>query len=139
MDSPATIALISIHPQYVDLISSGVKKIEFRKRFFSKTVKTLVIYSTAPISRIVGYADVGHIEYSTPNTLWKLYNSIGGIDKKNFFDYYANVSNATGIHIHRYTPLEKTLAISFLNTTPPQSYKYLTDEEFSRVCKFGGV
>ena len=137
MDSSAQTVLISIHPQYVDLISSGKKKIEFRKRKFSRPIKRFVVYSTAPVSKLVGFFDVENIESSTPEKLWENYSSIGGINRADFFDYYANTENAIGIHIKKYTPFPKALNISLLNTTPPQSYKYLSENEFDLMRNFG--
>lgn len=137
MDSSAKIVLISIHPQYVNLISAGMKKIEFRKRNFSSQIKRFVVYSTAPVSKIVGFFDVESIETSTPQKLWEDYSSIGGIKQEDYFKYYANTENAVGIHIKKYTPLQNAFNISLLNTTPPQSYKYLTDSEFDLVQNLG--
>ena len=130
MDSSSATVLISIHPRYVDLISSGEKKVEFRKRKFSRKIKRFVVYSTAPVCKIVGFFDVDSIECATPQELWDEYSSVGGIAQKDFFDYYANTSTAVGIRIKKYTPFANAFDISFLNTVPPQSYKYLTDEEF---------
>ncbi|MBQ9206785.1 MAG: ASCH domain-containing protein [Treponema sp.] len=137
MDSSAKTVLISIHPQYVDLISSGKKKIEFRKRNFACPVKRFVVYSTAPVSKIVGFFDVEDIECTTPQKLWENYASVGGIEQKDYFEYYANTSNAVGIRIKKYTPFQNAFNISVLNTTPPQSYKYLTDRDFILVNNLG--
>lgn len=137
MDSKTKNVLISIHPKYVDLISAGKKKIEFRKRSFSRPIKRILVYSTAPVSKVVGFFDVENIEISTPGKLWKDYSDIGGIGRVDFFNYYANATNAVGIHIKKYTSFNQALSISLLNTTPPQSYKYLTDKEFDFVQKKG--
>lgn len=137
MDSSAKTVLISIHPKYVDLIFSGKKKIEFRKRNFAQPVKRFVVYSTAPVSKIVGFFDVENIECATPQDLWDNYSSVGGIEKQDFFKYYANTSEAVGIRIKKYTPFENRLDISLLHTTPPQSYKYLSDGEFDFVQNTG--
>ena len=137
MDSSAKTVLISIHPKYVDLISAGKKKIEFRKRNFSCPIKRFVVYSTAPVSKIVGFFDVDAIECDSPQKLWENYSSVGGINQKDFFNYYSHTSNAIGIRIKKYTPLSKAFNISLLNTTPPQSYKYLSDKEFDLVKSLG--
>lgn len=137
MDSTGKIVLISIHPKYVDLISTGKKKIEFRKRNFSHPIKHFVVYSTAPVSKIVGFFDVDTIECDSPQKLWETYSEIGGIEQQDYFDYYANTSNAVGIRIKNYTPLSNAFNISLLNTTPPQSYKYLSESEFDLVKDLG--
>ena len=139
MDSKATTVLISIHPKYVDLISAGKKKIEFRKRSFSHPVKRFVVYSTAPVSKVVGFFDVDSIVCDSPQKLWETYAAVGGIEQNDYFDYYANKSMAVGIRIKNYSPLSNSFNIKMLNTTPPQSYKYLTDREFDLVRDLGKI
>lgn len=137
MDSTAKTVLISIHPKYVDLISTGKKKIEFRKRSFSQPIKRFVVYSTAPVSKVVGFFDVDTIVCDSPQNLWETYSAVGGIERNDYFDYYANKSTAVGIRIKNYTSLSNAFNIKLLNTTPPQSYKYLTDSEFDLVRDLG--
>ena len=139
MDPKATTVLISIHPKYVDLISAGKKKIEFRKRSFSHPIKRFVVYSTAPVSKVVGFFDVDSIVCDSPQKLWETYAAVGGIEQNDYFDYYANKSMAVGIRIKNYTPLSNSFNIKMLNTTPPQSYKYLTDREFDLVRDLGKI
>lgn len=133
MDSESAIVLIAMHPQYVDLISQKIKRIEFRRKPFSKPVKTIVIYSTSPIKKIVGFFDVKKIESSTPNIFWEKYSSIGGISQTDFFHYFHNTSKAIGIHIKKYTPLLCPINLSSLGLTVPQSYLYLTENQFDII------
>lgn len=133
MDSESAIVLIAMHPQYVDLISQGIKKIEFRKTNFCRPVKKIVIYSTSPIKKIVGFFDVKKIESSTPNIFWEKYSSIGGISRTAFFRYYNTSSIAIGIHIKKYTPLPHPINLSSLGLTVPQSYLYLTENQFDII------
>lgn len=128
---------MSIHPQYVDLINAGKKKIEFRKTKFLKPIDKVVIYSTTPVSKIVGYFDVDSIVASTPSDLWQEYNHVGGISEKDFFAYYGSKIEAFGIKIKNTTLFNQTIDINSLNITPPQSYRYLSDEEFNKICDLG--
>ena len=139
MDNSTGMVLMSIHPQYVDLINSGEKKIEFRKTRFLRPINKVVIYSTTPVSKIVGYFDVDTIVSSTPALLWEEYNRVGGISEKDFFDYYGSKIEAIGIKIKNAIQFDKKIDISALNLTPPQSYKGLREEEFEKICGFGNL
>lgn len=44
------INLLSIKPEYVDKIFSGKKGYEHRKAIFKQDIKTIVVYSTQPVS-----------------------------------------------------------------------------------------
>lgn len=44
--------LLSINPEYVEKIFSGIKKYEYRRSIFkNEAVDTIVIYSTSPIKK----------------------------------------------------------------------------------------
>lgn len=50
--------LMSINPEHVNNIMSGKKVYEFRKVKCKKKIDSIVIYSTSPIMKIVGEAEV---------------------------------------------------------------------------------
>lgn len=137
MDSGSRIVLLSIHPQYVEQIASGTKKIEFRKRKFKNSVNKVVVYSTTPVKKIVGYFDIEIIEELSPSIMWKRYASIGGINKADFFAYYINSPKSIGIKIKNFVSFKKQLNLSLLRITPPQSYEYLSEKKFLRICELG--
>ena len=60
MDSSATrnVVLLSIHPEFADRIFDGSKTIELRRISLPPELKHVVVYSTAPVMKIVGYFDV---------------------------------------------------------------------------------
>ena len=47
--------LISIQPQYVNKIIAKTKKVEFRKKFTSRNIDKVYIYSSSPQKKIVAY------------------------------------------------------------------------------------
>ncbi|OTQ00605.1 hypothetical protein B5S43_08290, partial [Gilliamella apicola] len=60
--------LLSIKPEFVEKILSGEKKYEFRKKLFKRqSVKTIVIYATMPIGKVVGEFDIDHVISDEPN------------------------------------------------------------------------
>ena len=64
MDSPTArnVALLSIHPEFVERIFDGTKTIELRRISLPSELKHVVVYSTAPIMKIAGFFDVEEID-----------------------------------------------------------------------------
>jgi predicted transcriptional regulator len=129
------IVLISVHPEFSELIIAGNKKVEFRKVRFARDVSHIVIYATAPISRIVAYCEINSIDIQNPNKLWSKYSDISGINKKRFFAYYLGYDLGVAIELGRVIRLHTPLEISSLSfsISPPQSYLYLQKQWFEEI------
>lgn len=77
--------LMSIKPQYVEKILSGNKKYEYRKnRAKRNDIDKIIIYSTAPIMKVVAEVDIEEIIESTPDILWKKTKLESGITEEFF-------------------------------------------------------
>lgn len=63
--------LLSIHPEFADAIFDGRKHFEFRRVIFKECVDEIVVYATAPISRVVGVFLVDDIYEGSPTELWE--------------------------------------------------------------------
>ena len=87
MDSSTTrnVALLSIHPEFVERIVDGSKTIELRRISLPAELRHVVVYATAPVMKIVGYFDVEEIVQDSPANVWRDYCGVAGIDKKRFF------------------------------------------------------
>ncbi|MCW7503897.1 MULTISPECIES: ASCH domain-containing protein [Leptospira] len=119
-------AILSIKPEYAWAIMEGKKKVEFRKNIFKKKIKNVLIYSSSPDQRFIGYFSIKEIDIDSPNKLWKKYSKEGCISKEKFFLYYSNKVEGTSIIIEKVvrfrSPLEpKSIFKTF---TPPQSFIY---------------
>ena len=79
--------LLPINPQHVENIFNGTKKYEFRKKACRQKVNKIIIYSTSPIMKIVGEAEIEDVIIEKPETVWEKTQTYSGIDK-NFFDRY---------------------------------------------------
>ena len=79
------VILLSINPQHVERIMNGDKIYEFRKTQCKKKVDKIVIYSTSPVMKVVGEADVADVLVDDPQTIWKITEKKSGIEK-DFFD-----------------------------------------------------
>jgi predicted transcriptional regulator len=135
-------ALISIHPEHVERIFSGAKKLEFRRRWTSRSVETLFIYATAPVQRIIGFAKIVRVTQGTPTQLWRLRRGIeGGITKRKLFTYLNGSRKAVAIELKKITlvpgGVDPRLCLG-RDFRPPQSFKYLSEREVSHINSAGG-
>jgi predicted transcriptional regulator len=138
MDSGSTkkIALISIHPEFVEKISNGTKRVEFRKRT-SDVVSIYFVYSTAPIQKIVGFFEVKEIHRDTPKSIWNKFFNVAGIDSKRYFEYYSDYNEAVAIEIKKFYKFNTEFEIHDLIglKSPPQSYAFVPMDDIPRIKK----
>ncbi|MBC3962322.1 ASCH domain-containing protein [Pseudomonas simiae] len=120
--------LLSIKPEYANKILSGEKKFEFRKVSFTNSeIKTVVIYATKPIGKVVGEFEVLKIYSDSPTNIWKRTKRYAGIDKKYFDSYYEGKSLAVAIAVGAVQEYEnpKNLSDIGMGISPPQSFCYI--------------
>ena len=130
------IALFSIKPEFVEKIFSGEKKFEYRKSIFKNKVDKIVVYSTKPVGMIVGEFNVSEVLEDNPNAIWDKTNPFAGI-KKAFFDrYFKNRKKCYAINIGHNQLYEKAINPHdvFESFSPPQSFRYLSEEDYS-ICQ----
>lgn len=118
--------IMSIRPEFVNSILSGNKIYEFRKRLCKRPVNRIYIYSTDPIQRIVGEAEVETVLVESPEIMWELTQFGAGI-KKDFFDrYFENRDEAVAYKLSNVKKYKKPLKLSdFGILYAPQSYQYI--------------
>lgn len=120
--------LLSIKPEFVDKILDGSKKFEFRKGIFKNNdVKSVVIYSTMPVGKVVGEFDIETIIEDSPNRVWDRTKEYSGITKDFFDTYFNKKEKAFAIKIVNVRKYEHPMPLTSLgeNITAPQSYRYL--------------
>ena len=55
--------LLSIKPEFAEKILDGTKKFEFRRRVHTRPeVKSVIIYATMPVGRVIGEFSIERIE-----------------------------------------------------------------------------
>ena len=63
------------------------------ERFDAEIMFRRSLYSTSPVMKIVGEAEIENVLEETPEGLWKITSEQAGIDKEFFDEYYkGNVS-----------------------------------------------
>ena len=117
--------LISIKPEYVKRILSGEKMYEYRKRV-PADVKTVVIYATAPVKKIVGEFSVDNVLSMAPEELWNKTHLQSGITQEKFFRYFHGVSIAHALSIKEVIEYESPFDLNEVKIKrAPQSWQYI--------------
>jgi len=123
--------LLSIKPEYVELILAGTKQFEYRKKLATKPVEKIIIYETEPTMRIVGEVTVIETIAEPPDSLWERTKEQAGISPSKYQDYFMGCDTAYAYRLGKVTKYRhpKTLA-DFNIQHPPQSFVYVskTDE-----------
>ena len=89
--------LLSIKPEYVERILDGSKKYEFRRHLANKKVTRILIYSTAPVMKVIGEVEVIGTLSMKPTPLWEKTKLLAGISRSNFRKYFSGCAAA---HAH---------------------------------------
>ena len=119
--------LLSINPEYADKILAGSKKYEFRKKLANKTVDKIMIYSTAPIMKVVGEVEVLKTISSSPSALWEYTKKSAGITRDKFRKYFKGCKVAYAYELGKVIQYNPPKELGEFNVDlPPQSFIYLS-------------
>ena len=125
--------LMSIKPQYAEVIKSGEKTVELRRVApNAHPGDIVVIYESSPVKRITSYFEIDSIYRETPDELWDKLGQNACISKESFDTYFTAKDVACGIKIKNVALLSTPFKLSNLSKsiTAPQSYRYITKEDF---------
>ncbi len=119
--------LLSVKPEYVDKIVNGNKQYEFRRKIFKKNVSHIMIYSTRPVKKIIGYFEVDGIIKDSPKGLWKNYKKYSGMKSGDFFSYFNGCNLGYAIKIKNFVEYDEYKELNDIgnNIRAPQSYAYI--------------
>ena len=126
--------LLSIKPEYAERIFSGSKKYEFRKRLANRAVNKILMYSTAPIMKVVGEVQIIETISASPTTLWECTKKYAGISRDKYREYYKGCNVAHAYRLGQVTRYEIPKEISeFKISSPPQSFVYLSEDQLGII------
>ena len=120
--------LLAIKEEFASKIFEGTKQYEFRKSIFKdQRVKTIVVYVSSPVKKVIGEFDIETIYNDKPERIWHLAKDHSGITKEFFDLYFENRKCAYAIKIKkpRIYNQPKNLFDDFNIGFAPQSYVYL--------------
>ncbi|MEA2049605.1 MAG: hypothetical protein U9O56_02575 [Campylobacterota bacterium] len=122
--------MLSIKPQFVEKIFNGDKKFEYRKVIFkNKDIKTVVVYSTMPVGKIIGEFDIDNILEGHPSTLWDKTKEFSGVNSEFYHDYFLGRKKGFAIEIKSLNKYDTPICPydKYENFTAPQSFKYINN------------
>jgi predicted transcriptional regulator len=119
--------LLSIKPEFAELIFDGTKKFEFRKAIFkNENIKTVIVYASSPMQKVIGEFEIETIISDNLKSLWEKTKQFAGIDEKYFYEYFAERENGFAIKIKKAYKYKEPLSLKDdFKVTPPQSFLYL--------------
>lgn len=122
--------LLSINPEYVEKIFAGTKKYEFRKRLPSRAIDKILIYSTAPIMKVVGEVQIVETISSSPTALWERTKKFAGISREKYRKYFKGCKVAYAFQLGQVIKYDPPKELQDFNiSSPPQSFIYLLVEQ----------
>lgn len=134
-----TAVLMSIKPEYAEMIFDGRKTIELR-RVCPKVARgdLVLVYVSGPKMALVGGFEVEGVVSSHPAQLRKEVLFESGVSTAVFDAYFKGSDVAYGIKIGRTWQLEKPTHLRALRRRkggfqPPQSYRYIRSGEFASL------
>lgn len=120
------VIIMSIKPSYAKKILKWEKVFELRKSFSKRTVKKVVIYESAPISKVVGEFEIGEVLYEPLEDLWNHTKNLSCVNRKFFDQYFEWKKFWFAIKVKNPQRYKKHKMISdYWINFPPQSYMYL--------------
>lgn len=128
--------LLSLKPDYADLVFDGLKEAELRRRISScMENRDVFIYVTSPVRQIRGGFRVGQVWSGTPKQVWRQVSRLARVDKRDFDAYYAGRTVAYALEITDVWEYKNPASLNKLwNRFPdfvvPQSWRYVRPEEY---------
>ena len=118
--------LFSIKPEYIKDILSGRKKYEYRKIKPKNRVDAIIIYSSAPVMKIVAEVEVEEIIEGNTDEIWEKTENGSGTNKKLYDEYFKNKNIAVAYKLGEVKVYETPKKLTELGLNhAPQSYVYL--------------
>jgi len=135
MKNTAQPLLISLKPDYADLVFSGLKTAELRRRLSEHIVnRDVFIYVSSPVKELRGGFRVGQVWAGSPEKIWSTVSHLAGVTRKTFDDYYEGSKVAFAIEIIDVWEYESPRTLEhlkklFTTFVVPQSYRYAKIKE----------
>lgn len=149
MDSRKTkkVIAVAISPKYAHAILSGKKSVEFRRNGTPTDILYIVLYSTNPEQKIIGYCEVNSCVVEPTQVLWRDFGKYGFIDEDAFNDYYKGQDTGKCYLITKSFKFTRPVSLSNCKsfTSAPQSFVYMKKTEWrnlkrkKKISTYNGV
>jgi predicted transcriptional regulator len=135
MNKAAPPLIISLKPDYADLVFRGVKTAELRRRFSDDIInRDVFIYVSSPVMMLRGGFRVGQVWSGSPEQIWSEVWRLAGVSRQVFDDYYHGTNVAFAIQIVDVWEYANPIGLDelrkrFPGFVVPQSYRYAKSNE----------
>lgn len=119
--------LLSIKPEFANLIFESQKDFEFRAALFKDPeIRSVVVYASSPVQKVIGEFEIETILHEQLDLLWEQTKHAAGIERTYYDSYYQGKEKGYAIKVGKRifysNPLNLTQAFAM---APPQSFAYL--------------
>jgi len=123
--------ILSIKPEFANKIFNGTKKFEFRRTLFkNKEVNKIVVYASAPISKVIGEFEIDRIFHEELDQLWNQTSKFSGISENYYMKYFNGKESGYAIEVKNPKKYKIGLCIKQnFGLNPPQSFAYLRESK----------
>lgn len=130
--------LLSVKPRFAELILTGSKRVEFRRKVPSQAIGTIALYSSAPTQAIIALVEVLETIEATSSKLWEVAKlNGGGLTRQELRAYFEEKETGFAFMLGKVQVFADPIdpKVVFKGFTPPQSFKYLTVKEHRRLVE----
>lgn len=119
--------ILSIRPEFAEKIFDGTKRFEFRRRIYkNEAVKSVIVYASAPISKVIGEFEIETVHHDDLNSLWDSTFEFAGISEKFYREYFNGKESGYAIEVKKVRKYREPLGIrESFGIGPPQSFAYV--------------
>ena len=120
-------ALLSIKPEFADMIFAGTKQYEFRRAIFKRNdLEGVLVYASSPVQRVIGEFKIGEIIADDIEAVWRKTWKHAGISHEFFLSYFSDRDRAYAIKVESPRLFSHRRRLSSYNlTAAPQSFVYV--------------
>ena len=131
--------LMSLNPEYYELMWHGLKTHEFRRRYLSGRPTTWYVYLTVPVSKLTAVIDLDPAIIDRPQRIADIAERARAGNGASVFDYLKDVERGFALPIRRvreYVGFTATELGELLGSFhPPQGYTLVNKHPtWTRVC-----
>lgn len=136
--------ILSIKPTWADMIMSGKKHIELRRRFtnLSQVSTRALLYASTPVKAIVGIVSIDRVMTLPPEELWPHVAEGAAVAYDDYVCYFKDAPLTTALFLDNPVELKHPIGLADLRLelefTPPMSWRWMKPKEnelLRRVAK----
>jgi len=134
--------VLSLKPHYADMLFTGVKTIELRRRIATGFKgREVFVYVSSPVQKIWGGFRVHEIRSGAPDELWAHIEAKAGVERVEYDAYYSGSGVAHALHVSHVWQHDAPIALGALREIlpefrPPQSWRYTKGRELTWLEEF---